>query len=169
LASKLLKRHRHQRGAVMIEMALTFSIFMLILLALFEFAILMFTWSKAVEATRLGSRYAVVNTPVTSLSTLNCSTVQKIEVSCGSANCGVLKDRMTGLLPQLNASQIHVTYACSNTGYAGAAAEYRVYDVTVAIRGFSTTLAIPGILGFPLTVTMPDFATTRTSEDLHTP
>jgi hypothetical protein len=160
---------RHQRGAVMIEMALTFSIFMLILLALFEFAIVMFTWSKAVEATRLGSRYAVVSTPVTSLAALNCSTVQKVEVSCGGASCGPLRDQMIGLLPQLNASQIYVTYACSSTGYAGAADEYRVYDVTVSIRGFSTTLAIPGILGFPLSITMPDFATTRTSEDLHTP
>ena len=55
-----------QRGAVMVEMALTLGIFMVILLALFEFSLLMFTWSRAVEATRLGSRLAVVSTPVTS-------------------------------------------------------------------------------------------------------
>lgn len=158
-----------QRGAVMIEMALTFGLFMLVLLALFEFAILIFTWSKAVEATRFGSRYAVVSTPVTSLAGLNCSTVQKVEVSCGSASCGALSDQMTALLPQLNTSQIYVSYACSDAGYAGATGEYQVYDVTVSIRGFNSTLAIPGMLGFPLTISMPEFATTRTSEDLHTP
>lgn len=168
MANSYLSRSQ-QRGAVMIEMALTFGLFMLVLLALFEFAILIFTWSKAVEATRFGSRHAVVSTPVTSLAGLNCSSVQKVEVSCNSASCGVLSAQMMALLPQLNASQIYVSYACSNTGYAGVTEEYQVYDVTVAIRGFTSTLAIPGMLGFPLTITMPDFATTRTSEDLHTP
>lgn len=162
-------KRRHQHGAVMIEMALTFGLFMLVLLALFEFAVLIFTWTKAVEATRFGSRHAVISTPVTSLAALNCTTVQRVEVSCSSASCGALSDQMTALLPQLNTSQIYVSYACSNVGYAQAGGEYQVYDVTVSIRGFTSTLAIPGMLGFPLTITMPDFATTRTSEDLYTP
>jgi Flp pilus assembly protein TadG len=158
-----------QRGAVMVEMALTLGIFMVILLALFEFSLLMFTWSRAVEATRLGSRLAVVSTPVTSLEALDCEAVSRVETTCASASCGALETRMRGLLPQLNAGQIHISYSCAAVGYAAGPAAFRVYDVTVSIEDFRTTLVMPGLLGFPLEMTMPDFSTTRTSEDLHTP
>lgn len=168
MASKSLKPPR-QHGAVMVEMALTLGIFLVILLALFEFALLMFTWSKAVEATRLGSRLAVVSTPVVSLASLDCDVVQRIDATCATGSCAAIETRMRGLLPQLNAGQIHISYACSEAGYSGSPGEYRVYDVTVSIRDFRTTLAMPGLLGFPLELTMPDFSTTRTSEDLHTP
>ena len=153
----------------MVEMALTLGIFMVILLALFEFSLLMFTWSKAVEATRLGGRLAVVSTPVVSLSTLDCDVVKRIDTTCSAASCAAIESRMRGLLPQLNASQIHISYACSDVGYSASSAEYQVYDVTVSIEDFRTTLLMPGLLGFPLEITMPDFSTTRTSEDLHTP
>lgn len=168
MANKSLKQHS-QQGAVMVEMALTLGIFMVILLALFEFALLMFTWSKAVEATRLGGRLAVVSTPVISLSTLDCDVVQRVDTTCAAASCAAIESRMRGLLPQLNASQIHISYACSEVGYSGSPGEYQVYDVTVSIEDFRTTLVMPGLLGFPLELTMPDFSTTRTSEDLHTP
>jgi hypothetical protein len=168
LANKCVAARR-QKGAVMIEMALTFGIFMLVLLALFEFVLLMFTWSKAVEATRLGSRMAVVSDPVVSLASLDCTTTTRIEVSCATGNCGAIEQRMRGLLPQLNAGQIFVSYACTNVGFPGVPPGYQVYDVTVSIRDFRSTLAIPGVIGFPLQMDMPTFATTRTSEDLHTP
>lgn len=161
--------HAGQQGAVMVEMALTLGIFLVVLLALFEFSLLMFTWSKAVEATRAGSRLAVVSTPVVSLASVDCSVTQRVEVTCDNTDCGVVAARMRGLLPQLDPGQIHVAYACSDTGYALSPDELHVYDVTVSIEGFQTTLAVPGLLGFPLLVTMPDFTTTRTSEDLHTP
>lgn len=160
---------RGQDGAVMVEMALTLGIFLLILLALFEFSLLMFTWSKAVEATRAGSRLAVVSTPVTSLASLDCDVTRRIEVTCAEASCGALATRMRGLLPQLDPGQIHVIYACSDTGYAHSPDELQILDVTVSIEGFETTLAVPGLLGFPLQVAMPAFTTTRTSEDLYTP
>lgn len=49
-----------QSGVVIIEFALSFVIFWLILLAIIEFCRAMFAWNSALEATRLGSRLASI-------------------------------------------------------------------------------------------------------------
>lgn len=49
-----------QRGAAVVEFALVAMIFFVLLLGIFEFGRVMFTWNSAVEATRRGARLAVV-------------------------------------------------------------------------------------------------------------
>ena len=49
-----------QRGAAVVEFALVAMIFFVLLIGIFEFGRVMFTWNTAVETTRRGARLAVV-------------------------------------------------------------------------------------------------------------
>lgn len=49
-----------QRGAALVEFAFIAMIFFILLIGIFEFGRVMFTWNSAVEATRHGARLAVV-------------------------------------------------------------------------------------------------------------
>ncbi|MFC7517918.1 TadE/TadG family type IV pilus assembly protein [Herbaspirillum sp. GCM10030257] len=49
-----------QSGATIIEFALSLTIFLTFLLGITDFSRMLFTWSAANEATRMGARYAVV-------------------------------------------------------------------------------------------------------------
>jgi hypothetical protein len=81
-----MKHLVHQRGAVLIEFALGFLIFLMFLLGVVDFSRMLYTWAAANEATRAGARYAVV-----------CDDQdQETEVLT----------RMQGLLPQITAVDI---------------------------------------------------------------
>ena len=160
---------RKNRGAVLVEMAITLMLFMTLLLAIFEFALLLFAWSRGVEATRLGARLAVVSSPVTSLSALDCSAGGQLQVSCDGADCGHILQRMQGVMPELQPANVVISYSCSAVGYPDRPAALQLYDVSVSIDGIRRQLAVPGLLGLPLTVPMPPFTASRISEDLHTP
>lgn len=49
-----------QHGAAVVEFAFVAMIFFMLLIGIFEFGRVMFTWNSAVEATRRGARLAVV-------------------------------------------------------------------------------------------------------------
>jgi len=51
------------RGAAMVEMAIVISLFLVMVLGIIEFAMAFFDWSRTVEATRAGARYAIVHSP----------------------------------------------------------------------------------------------------------
>lgn len=51
---------RKQAGATTIEFSLSLIIFLTFLLGITDFSRMLFTWSAANEATRMGARYAVV-------------------------------------------------------------------------------------------------------------
>lgn len=168
MVNKRIERVR-QRGAVLVEMAITLMLFMTLLLAIFEFALLLFSWSRGVEATRLGARLAVVSSPVTSLSSLDCTVANRVEVSCDGADCGHIFDRMQRILPELEPDNVVISYRCSDIAYPDRPAVMQLFDVSVSIQGVRRSLAIPAVVGLPLTVPMPAFTSTRISEDLHTP
>jgi hypothetical protein len=56
-------RGNRQQGAAMVEMAIVISTFLLLVFVIIEFALVIFHWSRLVEATRAGARYAIVNDP----------------------------------------------------------------------------------------------------------
>ena len=55
---------RTQRGSSLVEMALVISVFMVLIFAIIEFTFIVSTWSRMVDATRSGLRYAIVNSPI---------------------------------------------------------------------------------------------------------
>jgi Flp pilus assembly protein TadG len=77
-----------QRGAALVEFALVAMIFFVLLIGIFEFGRLMFTWNTAVETTRRGARLAVV-----------CD-----------MNDAQIKARMEQMLPVLRDGDIQITY-----------------------------------------------------------
>ncbi len=155
---------RRNGGAAMVEMAITIAVFMTLLLAIFEFALLLFSWTRGVEATRAGARLAVVSAPV-----IPASPDGEASVNCGTADCGDIFDRMQRILPELQPENVTIRYRASAIGDPERPVDMALFDVRVAISGVTRQLAVPGILGVPLVVPMPGFATTRISEDLHTP
>ncbi|WP_250832565.1 TadE/TadG family type IV pilus assembly protein [Marinobacter sediminum] len=159
---------RKQRGAAMVEMAITIAIFMMLLFAIIEMAILLHTWSKASEATRAASRYAIVSTPVTDLSGLSCPGGE-VSVTCGDASCGTLLETVQGYLPWVDGANVRVTYRCSSTGFSGRPEELAIRQVEVALENVTYELAVPNLIGVEGELTLPDFRSTRTTEDLHTP
>jgi TadE-like protein len=151
----------------MVEMALTLPLFLLLIFAIIELALVIFTWTRAVDATRAGARYAIVNDAVTDISSLDCSAVTDLTVTCDSASCADLMDEMNALYQDLEAANVTVRYGCSSTGFAGNPRPVR--EVTVAIVGQEYQLVLPGVIGLDPTLTLPDFTSTRVSEDLNTP
>lgn len=77
-----------QRGAAVVEFALVALVFFVLLIGIFEFGRVMFTWNSAVEATRRGARLAVV-----------CD-----------MNQAQIKTQMRNILPVITNGDIQITY-----------------------------------------------------------
>lgn len=158
----------NQRGAAMVEAAIVTLVFLMLLFGIMEFAMLIFKASSLVETTRAGARYLIVNDPVVDLSEYDdCDELASAGAqSCDSLDCGALIPLMQDLYEPLSAGQVYVQYRCSNTGYEEA--YFNIYEVEVSVRNAEYRFITPGILGLNATVTLPDFATSRLSEDLNT-
>lgn len=127
---------RRQGGATSTEFALVSILFLALVIAVIEFARLMFTYSTAIEATRLGARIAVV---------------------CGVADVSKVKSRMKDLLPILAPANIDISYPASSCSAA------TCDPVTVRIQGLTVNLGIPLA---PLSFTVPGFTTSLPAESL---
>ena len=132
--------HR-QRGAALVEFALVASVgFIVLLLAVFELGRLLYVFNTASEATRLGARLAVV-----------CD-----------ANAALITQRMSVLLPQLNASSVDIQYDPPSCAADPATARANCRSVTVAVRPGTTVNTFIPLPDF--SVDIPAFTTTLTRE-----
>jgi len=184
LANKLVKKQVKQEGAAMVEFAVTVSLFLILVLAIAEFAIVIMTISRANEATRQLSRIVIVSSPLCDVfgggcpgGALTCPGGTAVVVdldTIGVDSCGTdltstecrMYNTAQGYLPGIAADQIEVTYACSLAG--SDVRPETVPFITVAIRNFSHQFAVGGFLGINATMNIPDFEITRTGEDLYT-
>lgn len=134
---RLSQQSGQQRGAALIEFALVATIFFMLLIGIFEFGRLMFTWNAATEATRRGARLAVV------------------------CDVGAPKvfSAMRDILPDLKDTDIEVAYRPS--GCTANSCE----SVTVRIR--PTAAAIKYYIPLMnMSMKIPEFVTTLTRESL---
>jgi hypothetical protein len=114
--------------------------FIVVLFAVFELGRLLFIFNTANEATRLGARLATV-----------CD-----------ANATLITQRMSQLLPQLNASTVSLQYDPPYCAADSATARATCRTVTVSVKpGTMVNTYIP-LLSF--SVEIPSFATTMTRE-----
>ncbi|OQX32073.1 MAG: hypothetical protein B0D96_12390 [Candidatus Sedimenticola endophacoides] len=169
----------------MVETAIVIVLFLTLIFAIIEFSFALLRWGQAIEATRAGVRFAIVNDPVYPdlFADLSCPGGTAVVADCGDAgagiDCGPAYDpekwpaegdgvlaRMQRVLSSVEASNIRVTYACTDAGYMER--PLPVPSVTVEITGLQHTLIVPTLLGFDATWTVPRYASTRTGEDLHT-
>ncbi|HEY9033000.1 MAG TPA: TadE family protein [Pseudomonadales bacterium] len=161
------KQHR-QTGASLVEMSLTITVFLVLVLAIVEFSMLVFLWARAVEATRAGVRHAVVNTPVVNLAGLACPGSGVISARCSEVDCAGMLATMQAVLPELDAAQVTVSYRCSGTGNPIRPDAMLVPVVAVAISDMQFRFMTAGLFGLEGSVGMPDFEAVRTGEDMFT-
>lgn len=131
-----------QRGAAVVEFALVAMIFFILLIGIFEFGRVMFTWNSAVEATRRGARLAVV-----------CDRDLSVDQ---------IKAQMRSILPVIADGDILITYLPSGCNVN------TCESVTVKILPGSQTAAAYQYY-IPLLNSIwkiPEFSTTLTRESL---
>jgi Flp pilus assembly protein TadG len=130
-----------QRGAALVEFALVAMIFFVLLIGIFEFGRVMFTWNSAVEATRRGARLAVV---------------------CDIDN-DQIKAQMRSMLPVVTNDDILITY--SKFDGSGCDAD-SCEQVTVSILPDNQTAFQYYIPLLNSAWKIPEFSTTLTRESL---
>lgn len=121
-----------QTGATVIEFALSLLIFLTFLLGITDFSRMLFTWSAANEAARMGARYAVV-----------CD---------NTFNEAAVLARMQRLLPQISdITMVWEPAGCNSTSCAGVTVEITSlnYQWISPIAGLNALAPIP----------MPTFST----------
>ncbi|HJW24927.1 MAG TPA: TadE family protein [Rhodocyclaceae bacterium] len=112
-----------QRGAAAVEFALVAIVFLALIIAVIEFSMLMYVYSSAIEATRLGARIAVV-----------CD-----------VDDATVKARMKNMLSILEPRNISISYPAS--GCSAATCD----PVTVRIQNLTYHASIPLVpLDFPI-------------------
>jgi hypothetical protein len=126
-----------QRGAAVVEFALVAMIFFMLLIGIFEFGRLMFTWNTAVEATRRGARLAVV---------------------CDMDNAQI-KAKMINMLPIITTDDIDIKYLPD--GCLANTCELVTVEIKPTAPSFQyyIPLLIPSF-------NIPQFSTTLTRESL---
>lgn len=158
-----------QRGAAMVEAAIMILVFLMVIFGIMEFSMFIHKVSSLAEATRAGARHLVVNGPVISLPDCENNFVSGPESCGGNNDCNEVFDVMAAQFTNLQQEHIYVKYSCSTSGYVDAPS--RIYEVEVSVKGAEWSFFTPGILGFApefFTVSLPEFETTRLSEDLET-
>lgn len=112
-----------QRGAAAVELALVSILLIAMIVGIVEFALVMYTYATAIEATRVGARLAVV-----------CDVDE-----------ATVKARMKQMLGTLDAANISITYP------AGGCSAATCDPVTVRIQDVTYHAAIPLVpLSFPI-------------------
>ena len=59
----VMKSSRQQGGTALVEFAIVLMVFCALVFAIIEFAMATFNWSRMVQATHAGARYAITNDP----------------------------------------------------------------------------------------------------------
>ena len=122
---------RQMAGATTVEFALGLLVFLMLVLGIVDFARMLFTWSAANEAARLGARYAVV-----------CD---------DTAQQALVLARMQALLPQITTISVTWTPAgCTASTCEG---------VTVGITGLNYQWISPIVGAAAPLIPMPSFST----------
>lgn len=163
-----------QRGAATVESAIIIIAFLMLVMGIIEFALLVFSASSLVEASRIGARYLIVNNTVLDaddpehldLNDYSCAELESVTFSCSDASvgCDAILPKMKNYYSNIKSENIQVNYRCSSTGYE--LSYINVYEVELRLVGIQYKFITPGILGLDATVTLPDITTTRLSEDL---
>lgn len=189
-------RHtKHQRGAALVEMAIVILVFLMLVFGVIEFARAIFEWSRLVEATRAGARYAIVNDPACDIygttegdvcdgGPLDCDSTDPLErtrvvtvagnctipgsYTIDDADCAIVESmrHMQPLIASSAGANVQISYTCSDAGYSEL--ENNIPVITLSTSGVDFIFVVPSLLGVDATVTMPPFETTRTGEDLGT-
>lgn len=151
-----MKRHTNkhsERGAAIVEFAITAAFFLMIIMAIISAGHLFFTHNAMVESTRRGARYAAtLAKPVTGFCNNGSTTVDPVKnmVLYGTPAAGT-----TTLVNNLQPSNVTVCYS----------SDYGVGQGTVSVKieSYTYTFAVGAIV-----INMPAYQTTVVGESAGT-
>ncbi len=180
---------KFQRGAALVEFSITFLVYLLLVFAIIEFALVVFNSARLAEGTRVGARYAIVNNPACDIFNkgtgnacdgghLTCPggsiaiTIESCDNTSTSSECRMVVE-MDKLMLRYHADNgvyqqrsilagdgtVNLTYSCSETGDPS-------NPFVVPIVTVSATNVQHNMMLFGTSITLPDFSTSRTGEDL---
>ncbi len=151
--SRSLYASNRQHGGYIVEFALTYALFMFVLLGCVEVARVMFTWSALNHATQRGARVAAV-CPV------NDTKIAQIAIF------GADGDTASSLIPGINASNILVEYQDASGSDTTDYADIRY--VTVSVSAYTHQMLVPELVAGYVspTISAPAFSTTLPAESL---
>ncbi|ATX81772.1 TadE-like protein [Mariprofundus ferrinatatus] len=162
-----------ESGAALVEMAIVLIIFLALVFAIIEFSLLIFNYSRVIESTRAGVRYAIVNNVEAGCASgvANITCPGGAAVSCSLANSSLILAEMQKTVQAgvIEAGNVDITYACA-TGAGQSERPTPILLVTVTVTGVEHHFTVPGVIGLgdELTLTLPAQSATRISEDLYT-
>ena len=186
-----MKSPKRQGGAALVEFAIVFIIYTALVFAIIEFAMATFNWSRMVQATQAGARYAITNDPACDIFGYRdeitgcddgsledfCTAGQHVQREISSSECSAetndsgckIVEEMQRYSPYVltGDSTVTVRYTCTETGNPDLSLR-SIPLVTVSADNVPYHFMMPGLLKIDATVTMPSFETTRIGEDLHT-
>jgi Flp pilus assembly protein TadG len=186
---------RDERAGATVEFVAVMPVFLLTAIFAMEVAIAILWVGTAEKAAQLGARLAVVSTrvvaattcpTVTGLPTTNClapgfvygqqcnigacvpfctATANCTCTNCGTAEFTTIVTRMRGILSQIQAQNVSISYTYVGLGYAGGPV---VPSVTVTISGVQMGGIMTAIFAKFVTglTTLPPVSVTLTGEDL---
>jgi len=188
LAADRKIRGNRQSGAVLVEFAVSVSLFLLLTLGVIEILLLVFDLARANEMTRQLSRIAITSDPVCDIWNSDCGGSGSSGLTCpvpgGSVvvnlgevdtsaqgqgampTGGRMLERAQIFLPTVQPSQIRVTYACSGSGYADRPRPIPL--VSVGLQNFTRPFLLGSFIGLGNGIEFPTFENTRLGEDLYT-
>ena len=188
----MLKRFmENQSGASAAEFAVVLMLLMVLTFAVMDMGYALWQWNNAEKATQFGARLAAVSTPIApGLATYECGTTATTagqpcsqggnkftSVTCTNTACtgsfgfsqveaDRLLARMQRIFPRLQGTNVVVEYQDLQLAFDGRGSP--VGSVTVRLVGLTFDFIILDALIGMNQISMPEFTTTYTTEDLRT-
>jgi len=158
-------------GAFLIEFGITFPMLILLSFGLLEFSLVVFDYQRAAEATRVGSRYTILEDPIANVAGI----LNGAKITCTATNNKVgcvggspddtadkqfkkILNEMRGIYPTLDGDNLIVTYEGTDVGDD---AEYGGLFplVTVQLKGVRHDMIVGHLIGIDY-IEFPAFTTT---------
>jgi len=168
---------RNESGSFAVDFGFLIGMLVLISVALIEFSLAVFDYTRAAEAARTAARIAVIEAPVGNLNNLSSDDVICTSVG-GTPSCiggavltpatfTTIYNAMHAVLPLIAPENIEVTYRFSGIG------EFKSGGIKPNVTIRLTNLQRPfmflnTLLGIGATITLPDFATTQIANGYET-
>ncbi len=161
---------RGVRGSVAIEFAFILPLLLIFTIGVIEFGLILFDFHRASEATRRALRLALINPPLTTLSTISNASITCTKsggnVSCtagtvqgtAGASFDSMVQAMQGVLPTIQDLNVEVTYADSGLD-AGLPPGLVTPLVTVRLTNLTRPFIVLNVFGLPASLTFPGFST----------
>lgn len=161
---------RSTGGTAAIEFAFILPIVLLLTVGLLEFAVVLFDYHRAGEATRRAIRQALINPPIATLD--NIATTDIVCDGGGSIVCtggtvestadatfSTILSAMQAIFPDIQSANVRITYSAS--GLDGPLTPGIVTPiVTISVRNLTHAYIVLGIIpGMPSSMTFPSFTT----------